>query len=279
MAEINTYYWKELPSLNGEYIKASSGITSTIDIKDCDLNSIVPFFDEDKFIFHFIENYQFFTISNSAKKLIDNLLVNYKIDVANSSFYLLSAIFQEKYISYYESPPNMAKPLYKDYQNERKDLETLLDILYIKLSQGSNNAIKSISFKTEKSIIINNFFVMDEVLDTLIMSYELTLGNFEKRKQTLINKTNNIKLEMFDEYQKWLLIKGLYNYISKGKMATNKILNTHIRFVGSFIHISQIPIIKTHFEVNSNEINTIISEEEIKYLNIFLKRGKSFFVK
>jgi hypothetical protein len=278
MAEINTYYWKELPSLNREYIEANSGITSTIEIKDCVLTSIRPFFDDDRFISHFIENYQFFTISNSAKKLIDNLLVNYKIDIANSSFYLLSAIFQEKYISYYESPPNMAKPLYKDYQNERKDLEILLDILYIKLSQGSNNVIKSISFKTEKSITINNFFIVDEVLDTLIKSYDLKLENFEKRKQTLINKTNNIKLELFDEHQKWLLIKGLYNYISKDE-TTNKLLNKYIRFVGSFIHISQIPINKTHFEVISNEINTIISEEEIKYLNIFLKRPKSFFVK
>jgi hypothetical protein len=277
MVETNTYSWKELPSINGEYIVASSGVTSKIDIKDCDLTSIVPFFDEDKFIFNFIGNHQFFTISNSAKKLIDNLLVNYKIDNANFSFYLLSAIFQEKYISYYESRPNMAKPLYEDYQNERKDLELLLDILYIKLSKGSNNSIKSISFKTEKPNTINNFFVVDEVLDALIMSYGLTLENFEKRKQTLINKTNDIKLNLSDEYQKWLLSKGLCNYISKGEINTNNnIPNKYSRFVGSFLHISQIPINKTNFEVNPNDI---ISVEDIKYLNGFLKRGKSFFVK
>jgi hypothetical protein len=276
MVEKNTYHWKEL-QLKGKY--TSIDTYSTIDIKDCDLTTITSFFDEDKLIYNFQKVYQFFTISNSARKLIDNLLAKYKIDNSNSSFYLLSAIFQEKYIPYITSPPNISKPLYKDYQNERQDLEALLDILFIKLSQGSNNTIKSISFKTDKPITITNFFVVDEVLDTLIASYDLTLENFEARKQKLINSTNNVKLELFDEYFKWLFIKGLYDYISKDKTSTNKILNMHIRFVGSFIHISQIPINKSHFEVNSNDINTIISEEEIKYLNGFLKRPKSFFVK
>ena len=278
MAETNTYYWKELLSLNKEYIKASSGISSAIDIKDCDLSSILLFFDEDLLNSNFIEEYQFFTISTSAKNLIDILLENHQIYDVNSSFYLLSAIFQKEYINYYELLPNMAKPLHKDFQNERKDLGTLLDILYLKLSQG-NNVVKSVSIKTKKTITINNFFVVNDVLDALIKYYDLNLKNFEKRKQKLIEDTNSVKLELFDEYQKWLFIKGLYNYISKNKDSTSKTLNEHIRFVGSFILISQIPINKTHFEVPIlNDIKTIISIEEIKYLNGFLNRPKAFFV-
>lgn len=279
MAETKTYHWKELPSLNREYIESSSSLLSTIDIKDCDLSSILPFFDEDLLNSNFIEEYQFFTISISAKNLIDTLLENYKIYNLNLSFYLLSALSQKEYINYYGLNPDMKKQIFEDFQNERKDLIKLLDILYIKLSQG-NDVIKSVSFKTKKTIILSNFYVVNDVLDGLIKYYDLNLKNFEKRKQKLIDDTNNIKLELLDEYKKWLLIKGLYNYISKDKITSKNTLNKHIRFIGSFMHISQIPVNKTHFEVNlTNDLKAIISADEIKYLNGFLNRTKAFFVK
>jgi len=278
MTKINTYHWKEL-SLSKEYIEATSAIYSEIEVKDCDLSSILPFFASAFLNRDFLEQYQSFTISISAKNLIDTLLENYKIRNVNSSFYLLSMIIQKEYINYYELHPNMAKPLHKDFQNERKDLEALLDILYIKLSQGSD-AVKSVSIKTKKAITINNFFVVNDVLDALIKYYRLNLKNFEKRKQKLIEDTNSIKLELLDEYQKWLIIKGLHDYISKNKTMFGSILNEHIRFVGSFIQISQIPVNKSHFEVSiTNGIDSIMSNNEIKYLNGFLKRQKSFFVK
>ena len=150
MAETNTYHWKEL-LLNGEYVEASIGVSIPIDIKDCDLSSILPFFDEDLPNSNFIEESQFFTISISAKNLIDTLLENNKIYGLNSSFYLLSTIFQREYIHHYGLSPDMEKQIFEDFQNERKDLIKLLDILYIKLSQG-NDVIKSVSFKIKKAI-------------------------------------------------------------------------------------------------------------------------------
>ncbi len=277
MDEIKTYHWKEL-TLNGKYIDAASTIILPRDINDNALSSIIPFFKDAFLTPTFLEEYHFFTISSSAKNLIDTLLEDNKIYNLNSAFYLLSAIFQKEYINYYEHPPIMGKLLYKDYENIRNDLEKLLDILYIKLTKD-NSAIKSVSFKIKKLITLNNFFIVSDILDALIIHYDLDLENFEKRKLELIEETNNIKLELIDEYQKWLLIKSLYDYISKEK-PTVKVLSEDIRFVGTFMHISQIPINKTHFEVSLKDgVNTIMSENEIKYLRTFLTRPKSFFLK
>ncbi|HLF52577.1 hypothetical protein [Flavobacterium sp.] len=276
MDETKTYYWKEL-TLNGKYTETTSALSLPIYIKDCNLSFILPYFIETSHIKYFINKYESLLICNISKKLIDSLLEEYKIYNLNLEFYLLSAICQDTYILYFESEEK--KMLYPDYQNERKDLIKILDLLYVKLNLG-NEAIKSISFKTKKkAVTINNFFVLTDILDALIIYYGLNLKNFEERKQELIKDTNNIKLKLLDEYQKWLLIKSLYNYISKNNLST-PILNDDLRFIGYFMHISQIPINKTHFEISlTNDINTIISGDEIKYLNLFLTRPKSFFVK
>lgn len=279
MRDSNTYFWKEL-TLDKKFIEVETNVSSLIETTNSNLSFISAFFNESQFLNQFLTNHQFFTISNFAKKLIDSLLIKHKIHNLNSEFYLLSAIFQKEYIDSYQTPPDMGKRIFEDFQNERKDLEELLNVLHDKLKKG-NGILNSISFKTKgNTITINNFFIVKDVFDILITKYDLSIENFEERRIELIGETNNHKLGLFDEYQKWIFVKGLYNYISKDRMKNETLLNEDTRFVGSFMHIAQIPINKTQFEIiKIDDVNTLISINEIKYLHSFLTRPKSFFIK
>jgi hypothetical protein len=113
----------------------------------------------------------------------------------------------------------------------------------------------------------------------LAESYNLTLENFDSRKQELLKNTNNIKFELLDEFYKYYFSISLYKYISKSKKITSNLSNKYLKYVIQLLHISQIPIIKTHFEVPSTEVlNELYTPDEIKYLSGFIKRPKSFFI-
>ena len=121
---------------------------------------------------------------------------------------------------------------------------------------------------------------MNDLLGIIIEGYGITPENFEKRKTELLKNTSSFFFEKRDEFWKFVFAKGLYDFISQGRSFDDNIKNEHIRFVGQFLHIAQIPVNKANFEIsNSNNLKDLLAPNEIKYLNIFIKRSKSFFIK
>jgi hypothetical protein len=281
MDESKEYKWKTLGDTKKYF--TISDVDSTL-FNTTNLNSpplllflkIISNYDLDNTFKRFKENYEAIRVPTKTKKLIDDLLVANKLDNVNIEFYLIACIFQKLYISCVERKNELSKPLVRDFQDRSIDLKILLDVIHDKLND--NAILSSISFKGKKTRTISNFFVVNDLLEIIIEGYGITPENFEKRKTELLKNTSSFLFEKRDEFWKFVFAKGLYDFISQGRSVSDKMKNEHIRFVGQFLHIAQIPVKKTNFEISdTNELEEILSLEEIKYLNLFIKRQKSFF--
>ncbi len=282
MNESKTYLWKEL-NIGKKYTLISDVSPCTIPNTNIDNRFILSFYDIsmgwDNFISDFLDNYEAITFPVTIKKLIDDLLEFQKIEDKNNEFYYLACIFQKVYISLKDSSRNVRYSDIKSFQDESIDLKLLLNILHDYLS-NSPSKVKSISFKKNSPKRIENFFIINDILRILAEGYNLTLNNFENRKKELLNNTNNVKFDLLDEFYKYYFSLSLYKYISNEIAIDYKFLNAHLKFVTQFLHISQIPINKTYFEVpKSLMLDDFCSPDDLKYLRSFISRPKSFFIK
>ncbi len=283
MEKSKDYKWKTL-NLNKQYILQNdleSFLFQTENLKSpfflTFLDTIEHKNDYDLFK-SFKNNYSTIQIPLSTKELIDKLLFENNIKNLNIEFYLLACVFQDKYVFSLEDLNELNQPLVKDFQNESKDLKILLDVINDTLKNGVKS-ISSISFKSKKTKTISNFFIVHDLLNLIIEGYGISLDNFEKRKTEMLENTNNLKFEFRDEYWKYIFAIGLYLFISQDKTIINT-KNKNIKFVGQFLHIAQIPVNKANFEIsNSNNLQDILTPDDIKYLTLFIKRPKSFFIK
>lgn len=283
MEESKDYKWKTL-NLNKQYLPQNDLEFFSIQTTNLKSSFFHTFLDIIKHkntynLFKaFKDNYANVQIPLSTLKLIDNLLLENHIENLNKEFYLLACVFQDKYILSLENLNELRQPLVKEFQDESKDLKILLDVIHDALKNGVKS-ISSISFKSKKTKTISNFFIVHDLLNLIIDGYGISLDNFEKRKTEILENTNNLKFEFQDEYWKYIFAKGLYVFISQNIIVSGT-TNKHIKFVGQFLHIAQIPVNKANFEIsNSNNLKDLLAPNEIKYLNIFIKRSKSFFIK
>lgn len=281
MDKSKEYKWKTLADKK-KYLTVSTVNSTLFSIKSLNSSTLLPFlkiimnYELDNIFEKFKENYEKIRIPIKTKNLIDDLLVANSIDNLKTEFYFIACVLQEKYISCFERKNELSQPLVRDYQDRSIDLNLLLDVIHDKLIDKA--IVASISFKVKNTRTISNFFVVNDLLGIIIEGYGITLENFEQRKKELLKNTNSFLFEKRDEFWKFVFAKGLYNFISPVRSIGDKIKNEHIRFVGQFLHIAQIPVNKTNFEISdTNELEEILSVEEIKYLNLFIKRPKSFF--
>lgn len=281
MDKSKEYKWKTLADKK-KYLTVSTVNSTLFGVESLNSSSILPFlkiirnYEVDNIFEKFIENYEEIRIPTKTKSLIDDLLATNGINDLNVDFYLIACILQEKYISCFERKNELNQPLVRDFQDRSTDLNVLLDVIYDKLIHKP--LVTSISFKGKTTRTISNFFVVNDLLGIIIEAYGITLENFDQRKKELLKNTNSFLFEKRDEFWKFIFAKGLYDFLSPVKSIGDKVKNEHIRFVGQFLHIAQIPVNKTSFEISdTNELEEILSLEEIKYLNLFIKRPKSFF--
>ena len=277
------YKWKTL-NLNKQYILQNDLESFSFQTENLKSSFFLTFLDtiehknEYNLFKSFKNNYSTIQIPLSTKELIDKILFENNIKNLNIEFYLLACVFQDKYVFSLEDLNELSQPLVKDFQNESKDLKILLDIINDTLKNGVKS-INSISFKSKKTKTISNFFIVHDLLHLIIEGYGISLDNFEKRKTEILENTNNLKFDCRDEYWKYLFAKGLYLFISQDRnisVTTNK----NIKFVGQFLHVTQIPVNKVNFEIpNSNNLKDILTPDDVKYLSLFIKRSKSFFIK
>lgn len=283
MKELKDYIWKTL-NINKQYLPENDSKLSSFQTANLKSSFFYAFLDiiQHKNTYNLFEafekNYANIQIPLSTVKLIDNLLLENRIENLNKEFYLLACVFQDQYVLSLEDLNDLRQPLVKEFQDESKDLKILLDIIHDTLKNGVKS-ISSISFKSKKTKTISNFFIVHDLLNLIIESYGISLDNFEKRKTEILENTNNLKFELRDEYWKYVFAIGLYTFISQNKIV-NGTTNKDIKFVGQFLHIAQIPVNKANFEIsNSNNLKDLLTSDDIKYLNIFINRPKSFFVK
>jgi hypothetical protein len=283
MDESKEYKWETLGEKK-KYLAVSDVNSVHFKISNLNTSALLPFlkiisnYDLDNIFEKFKENYEDIRVPTKTKKLIDDLLVANSIDNLNIEFYFIACVLQEKYISCFERKNELSQPLVRDFQDQSTDLKLLLDIIHDKLN--GNAGVSSISFKGEKTKAIGNFFVVNDLLRIIIEGYGITPENFEKRKIELLKNTPTFLFEKRDEFWKFIFAKGLYDFISQGSSFNDKMKNEHVRFVGQFLQIAQIPVNKTNFEIlDANDLGEILSPQEIKHLHIFIKRPKSFFIK
>lgn len=129
----------------------------------------------------------------------------------------------------------------KYFENEKKELTKLLDLLK-EFHFGQRNFIKKLHFKNEdNSLMLKNFFVVSDVYNSVIQQFDLNVStkqDFDKRKEELLSNTNQLKFSKASQYAKMIIIQGFYNHFKDLEVSEN------IRFsiVGAFLVCSQIPI-------------------------------------
>lgn len=282
MSDLKTYLWKEL-NIYGKYISISQADTISFSLDDINRSFVLSFYEEsfgwENYIDDFLSTHNEATMPLKAKKLIDELLRLNNIIGLNIEFYTLACIFQKAYIHLIENPRNMRLPGMKDFQNESTELKILLQIIHDNLNNIPPK-VASISFKGKKTETVKNFLIVNDILRLLAEGYNLTLENFERRKKELLDNTNNVKFDSLDEFYKYYFSLSLNNYISNVISSDSKFSSAQLKFVLQFLHITQIPINKSFFEVPSSaKLEDYCTLDNIKYLHSFISRPKSFFIK
>jgi hypothetical protein len=277
MENENKYIWSNFKK--GTYSKLGSDIPSeeynTIPFK----NIVIS---DEAFILNFYQDYKKVIIPIEIETLLKSLLAKYGLSKFLEEFIILSCASQKSFIVSKGIKEDLKhNVLLQDFETSKKDYTEFLKIIKAYLFSKTKNNIHSISFKFNSSptVPITNFFVLDDVYEAICKGFGITTENFEERKEELLNLTNKVSLSRSSEKVKTSIVTNLYEFILKGG-------NNHsdsLRFVGCFLHISQIPSNTSEREKErerdidlDNNIDSFLKSIEIKNLNHYIKRQKKF---
>jgi hypothetical protein len=277
MEDENKYLWSNLKK--GAYSQIASDIPSeeynTIPFK----NIVIS---DEALILNFYKSYNKIIIPKEIESLLKLLLARYGLSEFIEEFIILSCAIQKSFIVSKGIREDMKHDvLLQDFENSKKDYTEFLKIIKTYLFSKTKNNIHSISFKFNSSptVPITNFFVLDEVYEAICKGFGITKENFEERKEELLNLTNNVSLSRSSEKVKTSIVTNLYEFILIGGYSHSDSL----RFVGCFLHISQIPSNSSKRKRErvrdidlDNNIDSFLKSIEIKNLTHYIKRQKKF---
>jgi hypothetical protein len=273
MENENKYIWSNLKK--GAYSQITSDITSEV-------YNTIPFknivISDEALILNFYKSYTKIIIPKEIESLLKSLLSKYGLTEYFNEFIVLSCASQKSFIDNMDTKEEMKNDvLLQDFNNTKKDYTEFLKIIEMYLFSGTKNNIHTISFKPYSSptVPIKNFFVLNDIYDAICKGLGITKENFSERKEKILNLANNIPVNLYSEMVKTSIVTSLYRFILK---CGNK-KSDSLRFVGCFLHISQIP-------TNSKEIDFFLDDDiafllksiDIKNLSHYINRPKKFIL-
>ncbi|PVX46159.1 hypothetical protein C8C85_1985 [Flavobacterium sp. 103] len=258
MENENKYIWSNLK--NGTYSKLASDIP-TVEYNTIPFRNIV--ISDNVFILNFHKSYKKVIIPKKIESLFISLLDKYELSKFLEEFIILSCASQKSFIDNIGTKAELKRDvLLQDFNNMKKDYAEFLNVIGIYLSSESKNKTNTISFKPDAAptVSINNFFVLNDIYDTICKGLDITKENFLERKEELLDLKNNISVRHYSEVVKTSIVVNLYEFALK----SSKRRSDSLRFVGCFLHISQIP-------TNSEEIDKKIDIDLFNDIDLFLK--------
>jgi len=161
--------------------------------------------------------------------------------------------------------------LVRHFENEKKELSQLITLLK-KFHFNDRNFINKLYFKNEEhNLMLKNFFVISDVYTAVINHFGLdvqTNDAFERRKQELLQNTNNLKFVKASQYAKYLIIQAFNNWLSELPVSQNK----KSSYIGVFLNCCQIPIAENTSFLLSPDFEENLSEISYQAIGNFLTR-------
>lgn len=224
-----------------------------------------------EFVSPFCKDYSSVNIPTQNLNLLSKLIEYYKLPYTKDNLILIGCALQYQYYMQLRiQEEEKDDSLTRDFFEDKKQYESLLDILGLYLMEDINKDLHSILFKYNRTDTtkIDNFFVLIDLYDAICKGYGLTRENFEVRKSEILSQTNQTSFsKRFTTLNKnWikLLNTELTNSITDS--------SNSLRCLGVFLHIFHVPTNNKQPIELYDEFSDIVSSIDIKNLRHSLTR-------
>lgn len=259
---MNQYNWKNYTNNNLELADLPSNQFSVCDVIFENLPDEIK-----KLIKPFCLEYQTIKIPNFNKNLLAELLQLNTLDYSLDEFITIGCSLQYQFDFAFNI--NEDEALLTDFDAEKTDYKSLLNILERFLFAENHKDLHSIMFKFNQSDTtkINNFFIVRDVFEAICIGYGINKDNFQERKAEILAMTNQVILSKSAEKVKVDYAQILYFLIELNFSKEADIL----RFLGTLFHIFQVPTNKNSpielYDEISETMKSIDIKNFIHYIN------------
>ncbi|MDM1448157.1 hypothetical protein HX057_15550 [Myroides odoratimimus] len=219
----------------------------------------------------FCKDYSSVNIPTQNLSLLSKLMEYYKLPYTKDDLILIGCALQYQYYMQLRiQEEEKDDVLTREFFEDKKQYENLLNILGLYLMKDSNKDLHSILFKYNRTDTtkIDNFFVLTDIYDAICKGYGLTRENFEVRKSEILSQTSQTSFsKRFTTLNKnW--IKLLNTELTK--LITDS--SSSLRCLGVFLHIFHVPTNNKQPIELYDEFSDIVSSIDIKNLRHSLTR-------
>ncbi len=263
---MSLYNWENIINNNFELVNTSIHEVIEFEITFENLS------DEIKALIKpFCLNYQTTQIPVFNKNQLEGLLRLNNVDVSLEEFITIGCSLQYQYILGLQM--NQMSDLVNDFDEEKKDYESFLNIIERFLFSDNHRNLHSILFKynLNQTTKINNFFIVRDIYESICIGYGINKDNFHERKAQILSMTNQILLSKLGEKIKTDYAQKLY-YLIEPKFSKDADI---FRYIGAFFHIFQVPTNRNQPIELYDDISETLKSIDIKnfrhYINGRLK--------
>ena len=209
------------------------------DKDDCIAIEIVEFnlfnHNLEEYFKSFSSKYNKTHFSSKKHQILEELLIQYSLEDKLCSMISFICSLNYTYTLFNDNKVDSPK-LLDDFQNEKKDLEILLDLIEDYLGDENKKGIDSLLFKFNPTVTINNYFVIKQLLDAAIIGMEITKDNFQTRKIELLDNCSSFNYKKRGDYVLSNIIKPFHEYLTD--LDSNQ--SNALEFIGVILHLSDI---------------------------------------
>ena len=228
----------------------------------------------------FTNTYSHVSVPQKIYSMLQKLLIKYSLINYKLEFLTLICATQRSYLMFLKHYEDKEDGLEIDFQNKKKDLKELINVLEGYLFANDRNNLHSISFKFNKeepTVPINNFFVMEDIYSSICEGFNITKDNFHKRKDELLSEVNKFDYNRGADYIKYNMSVLLFKLVGDNC----KTQSDAIMFVILFLHLSQIKANKNNLssQIEFSEGDIWETEsDDIKNMRLYILRSKNFLL-
>jgi hypothetical protein len=231
----------------------------------------------EQLISDFLTDYTSIEVPKLYNRLLDELILKYNLTEQKSEFIAIVG-FLKYAINLHnidDTRKELEKGLFFDYQNEKCEWIKLLDFIKDYLHQSTRPDIDRITFKTDgKNLILKNFFVVKDFIDGVCSGYNITIDNYDVRRNEILNDLNSIKLDKVSDF---VIRKGA-ELLVDFFMSKDLRMNESLRFTGFLFRLSGVRTYKNEEVVVYKTLKDNLSDVNIKNLRLQIKRIPPFYV-
>ncbi len=262
------YHWNDF--VDGEFQINSDPDIEVLSLdKDFQVNELLyPLYS------FFLRNYSHFKLPPSIYSKLRLLLREFNLEAFQNELIIFGLALQSKFKDSFAIEEDA---VLAEFNTEAKDMEKLLKVLKKYIFTKNNLNLPKISFTpfNSKTISIDNGLLVNDILKSLCIQFELNASNFEQRSEELLMLTKKVIPSKFDEKVKVDYIKALFEFTQRN-LEINE--SNSLKLIGVFFNLFQIPLNKKNPEILIFEdLQDCINDVDVKALKHYISRPPSLY--